>query len=126
MATGLNKVILIGYLGKAPEYREKGETRAANFSLAVTESWKDRNAKKQERTEWFRVAMFGGLAGIANSYLEKGSRVYIEGRFRTNEWTDSDGAKKRSTEVIANNMIMLDSRKRDSGSNAGTDEDIPF
>ncbi len=107
----VNKVILVGNLGRDPEIRHMPSGDAlANFSIATTDTWKDKNGDKQERTEWHRVAMFGKLAGIAGEYLKKGSQVYIEGRLQTRKWQDKDGQDRYTTEIVADRMQMLGSR----------------
>jgi single-strand DNA-binding protein len=112
MARGINKVILIGHLGADPETRYMPSGSAVtNLRLATTESWKDRESgEQQERTEWHNVAMFGRLGEIAGEYLKKGSKVYIEGSLRTRKWQDKSGNDRYTTEIIANEMQMLDSR----------------
>ena len=108
----VNKVILIGNLGRDPETRYMPEGGAiTNISIATTEKWKDKNGEMQEKTEWHRVAFFGKLAEIAGEYLKKGSQVYVEGRLQTRKWQDKDGADKYMTEVVANVMQMLGSRQ---------------
>lgn len=111
MARGINKVILIGNLGRDPETRySQGGSAVTNFSVATTESWKDRQSgEQQERTEWHNVVCFARLAEIAGEYLKKGSKVYIEGSLRTSSW-EADGQKKYRTEVMARDLQMLDSR----------------
>ena len=107
-----NKVILIGNLGADPETRAmpSGMT-VANIRVATSESWKDKQSgESKERTEWHNVAMFGRLGEIAGEYLKKGSKVYIEGSLRTRKWQDKSGADRYTTEIIANEMQMLDSR----------------
>jgi single-strand DNA-binding protein len=122
----VNKVILIGNLGRDPETRYMPDGGAVtNVSIATTESWKDKNGEKQEKTEWHRVAFFGKLAEIAGEYLKKGSQVYVEGRLQTRKWQDKDGQDKYSTEIVADRMQMLGSRQgmgggeRDSGEREG-------
>lgn len=125
MARGINKVILIGNLGKDSEvrYMPNGDA-AANVSLATSESWKDKQTgEKQERTEWHNVAFFGRLAEIAGEYLKKGAKVYIEGSLRTRKWQDKNGQDRYTTEIIAGEMQMLDSRG--DGGNAGGIEERP-
>ena len=108
----VNKVILIGNLGRDPETRYMPDGGAVtNVSIATTESWKDKNGEKQEKTEWHRVAFFGKLAEIAGEYLKKGSQVYVEGRLQTRKWQDKDGQDKYTTEIIADRMQMLGSRQ---------------
>src|SRR5687767_5557452 len=112
MARGINKVILIGNLGADPETRAmpSGMT-VANIRIATSESWKDKQSgENKERTEWHNVAMFGRLGEIAGEYLKKGSKVYIEGSLRTRKWQDKSGNDRYTTEIIANEMQMLDSR----------------
>jgi len=117
MARGVNKVILIGTLGKDPEVRyAQSGSALASISLATNESWKDKNGEKQERTEWHRVKFFGRLAEIAGEYLKKGSQVYIEGSLRTEKYTDKAGVEKYSTDIIANEMQMLGGRPEAGGS----------
>lgn len=112
MARGINKAILIGNLGNDPDTRyTQGGSAITNISLATTSSWRDKDTgDTQERTEWHRVVFFGRLAEIASEYLRKGSRVYIEGRMQTRKWQDQSGNDRYTTEVVANEMQMLDSR----------------
>ncbi len=112
MARGINKVILIGNLGKDPEVRYMPSGSAvANLTIATSDSWKDKQTgESQERTEWHRVSMFGRLGEIAGEYLRKGSKVYIEGRLQTRKWQDQNGQDRYTTEIVANDMQMLDSR----------------
>jgi single-strand DNA-binding protein len=112
MARGVNKVILIGNLGRDPEVRYSPNGGAiANITLATSEAWKDKNTGEQvEKTEWHRVVFFRRLAEIAGEYLKKGSKVYIEGKLQTRKWQDKDGNDRYTTEVVANEMQMLDSR----------------
>ena len=108
MARGVNKVILVGTLGKDPEVRySQAGAALTSVSIATNESWKDKNGEKQERTEWHRVKFFGRLAEIAGEYLKKGGQVYIEGSLRTEKYTDKQGVEKYSTDIIANEMQML-------------------
>ena len=112
MARGVNKVILIGNLGRDPEVRYSPNGSAvANVTLATSESWKDKNSgEKVEKTEWHRVVFFGRLAEIAGEYLKKGSQVYVEGRLQTRKWQDKEGHERSTTEIVANEMQMLGSR----------------
>ena len=112
MARGINKVILIGNLGNDPETRYMPSGGAVtNISLATSESWKDKQTgQPQERTEWHRVVFFNRLAEIAGEYLRKGSKVYVEGSLRTRKWQGQDGQDRYTTEIVANEMQMLDSR----------------
>ena len=118
MARGINKVILIGNLGQDPETRYLPSGGAVtNVSLAPTESWRDRESGEQrDRTEWHRVVFFRRLAEIAGEYLKKGSKVYIEGQLRTRQW-EREGQKHFTTEIVANEMQMLDSRGEGGSSN---------
>ena len=107
----VNKVILVGNLGRDPETRYMPDGGAiTNISVATTDKWKDKAGEMQEKTEWHRVAFFGKLAEIAGEYLKKGSQVYIEGRLQTRKWQDKDGQDKYTTEIVANVMQMLGSR----------------
>jgi single-strand DNA-binding protein len=123
MARGVNKVILIGNLGADPETKSMPSgTQVANIRIATSESFKDKQTNEwQERTEWHNVAMFGRLAEIAGEYLRKGSKVYIEGKLRTRKWQDKQGNDRYSTEVIANEMQMLDSRGGGAGAGIGSE-----
>ncbi len=115
---GVNKVILVGNVGSDPETRYLPSGGAVtNFSLATSEVWKDKNTgQQQERTEWHRVTMYQRLAEIAAEYVRKGSKLYVEGSLRTRSW-EQDGVKRYSTEIIANEMQMLDSRGGGGGDN---------
>jgi len=118
----VNKVILIGNLGKDPEVRYMPSGDAiTNITLATTDSWKDKNGEKQEKTEWHRVAFFGKLAEIAGEYLKKGRPVYVEGRLRTRKWQDKEGQDRYTTEIVAENMQMLGSREGMGGGGAEFD-----
>ncbi len=112
MARGVNKVILIGNLGNDPEVRYTPNGNAvANVTLATSASWRDKQTGElQERTEWHRIAFFNRLAEIVGEYLRKGSKVYVEGSLRTRKWQDKNGIDRYTTEIIANEMHMLDSR----------------
>ena len=121
MARGINKVILIGNLGRDPEtrYAQNGSA-VTNFSVATSENWRDRTTgEQQERTEWHNVVCFARLAEIAGEYLRKGSKVYIEGSLRTTSW-EQDGQKRYRTEIMARDMQMLDSRGGGQGMGAPT------
>jgi len=142
----INKVILVGNVGQDPEIRSTQDGREiANFSLATSESWKDKaTGEKREKTEWHRVVVFSqGLVNIIKNYVKKGSKLYIEGSLQTRKWTDSQGVEKYTTEIALQNynstMQILDSRDRgpssqDSGSKSSnesvsveeSDDDIPF
>ena len=116
----VNKVIIVGNLGRDPETRYMPDGGAiTNISVATTDKWKDKNGEMQEKTEWHRVAFFGKLAEIAGEYLKKGSQVYVEGRLQTRKWQDKDGADKYTTEIVANQMQMLGSRAGMGGGRGG-------
>ena len=106
--SGVNKVILVGNLGADPTMRSTSSgTAVVNFNVATSETFKNKNGEKETRTEWHRVVAWARLAEICNEYLKKGKQVYIEGRLQTRSWDDQSGVKKYSTEVVANNMVML-------------------
>lgn len=146
MARGVNKVILVGNLGKDPEVRYMPSgSAAANVTLATSESWKDKQTGEQkERTEWHNIVFFGRLAEIAGEYLKKGSQIYVEGSLRTRKWQDKSGNDRYTTEIVANEMQMLGSRggsgggggysqepanapaSSSSGAGMDFDDDIPF
>lgn len=113
---GVNRVILLGNLGQDPEvrYMPNGEA-VANFTVATSESWTDQQGQKQERTEWHRVVVYRKLAEIVNQYLHKGSKVYLEGKLQTREWTDQQGQKRYTTEIVCNEMQMLDGKPDGQG-----------
>ena len=121
MARGINKVILIGNLGTDPEVRYMPTGGAvANLTIATSESWTDKTTnEKKEQTEWHRVVIYQRLAEIAGEYLRKGSKVYIEGRLRTRKWQDQQGVERYTTEIIANELQMLDGRGEGQGSAMG-------
>lgn len=116
MARGVNKVILVGNCGQDPETKFTASGAAiANLSIATSETWKDKQTgQPQERTEWHRVVFFGRLAEIVGEYVRKGSKVYIEGSLRTRKWQDQSGQDRYTTEIVANEMQLLDSRNSDS------------
>ncbi len=117
---GINKVILVGNVGQEPETRYMPNGSAVtNLSIATSETWKDKNTgEQQERTEWHRVTFYQRLAEIVAEYVHKGSKLYVEGRLQTRSW-EQDGVKRYATEVIANEMQMLDSRGAGNGAGAG-------
>ncbi len=128
MARGsINKVILIGTLGRDPEMRFMPNGNAVvSMSLATDEGYKDKNTGQQvDKTEWHRVEAFGRLAEIIGEYLKKGSKCYIEGKLRTDEY-EKDGIKRYSTKIIANEMTMLDSRQQDNSGGAGGYAAAPY
>ena len=146
MSRGVNKVILVGNLGQKPDMKyTQSNTAVANLSLATSESWKDKDSGDlKTKTEWHRVVYFGKLAEIAEQYLDKGSKVYVEGKLQTRKWQDQSGNDRYTTEVLGQELTMLDSRGDSSGSsfennNSGmseedvnqhngefSEEDIPF
>jgi single-strand DNA-binding protein len=108
MAGGVNKVILIGNLGKDPEVRFTPSGAAvANFNIATNESWTDKSGQKQEKTEWHRIVVWGKLAELCGEYLKKGRQAYVEGRLQTREWTDKEGKKNYTTEIVAQTVQFL-------------------
>ena len=122
----VNKVILVGRLGRDPETRYTGGGQAvANFSMATDESYKDRNGERQKRTEWHRITAWGKLAEICQQYLKKGTMVYIEGRIQSREWQDKEGQKRTSFDIVANTMKMLSSRGDTGGTGRGGEEFEP-
>ena len=146
MSRGVNKVILVGNLGQKPDMKyTQSNTAVANLSLATSESWKDKDSGDlKTKTEWHRDVYFGKLAEIAEQYLDKGSKVYVEGKLQTRKWQDQAGNDRYTTEVLGQELTMLDSRGDSSGSsfenkNSGmseenvnqdngefSEEDIPF
>ena len=121
MARGVNKVILVGTLGKDPETRYMPSGQAVtNIRIATNEQWKDKTTgEQQERTEWHAIAMFGRLAEIAAEYLRKGSQVYIEGKLRTRKWQDKEGKDRYTTEIVADEMQMLGGKGGGASAAAG-------
>lgn len=122
----VNKVILVGRLGRDPETRYTGGGQAvANFSVATDESYRDRNGERQKRTEWHKIVVWGKQAEIAQQYLKKGSLVFIEGRIQSREWQDKEGQKRTSFEIVANSFRMLGGRSDNppgTGPSRGGDE----
>lgn len=121
MSKGVNKVILVGNLGQDPEVRFMPAGGAvANFTIATSESWKDKQTGEQkERTEWHRIVMYQRLAEIAGEYLRKGAKVYAEGRLQTRKWQDQNGQERYTTEIVANEMQMLDGRGQGGAQGGG-------
>ncbi len=143
MAAGVNKALLIGHLGRDPEMRYTPSGLAvANFTMATSENWTNKDGTKESRTEWHRIVAFGRLAEICGEYLSKGRQVYIEGRIQTREWEDKDGNKRYTTEIVAREMQMLGSKDSEGASKTkpqsqmsevpepnypdAQDDDIPF
>jgi single-strand DNA-binding protein len=119
---GVNRVMLIGNLGKDPDMQFlEGNIGVSKFSLATTETYKDRSGKLISQTEWHTVVLWRGLAELAQKYLHKGSLVYIEGRLKTRSWEDKEGNKKFATEIVGDNLIMLDKRSDGTHGTPGTD-----
>jgi single-strand DNA-binding protein len=132
---GVNKVILIGNLGKDPEVRHlEGGAAVANFPLATTETFKDKNGNRQEQTEWHNIVVWRGLAEVAEKYLKKGMTIYLEGKLRTRSWDDKEGNKRYTTEVVGDSFTMLSKRDNasqtpsedNSSSTPKTGDDLPF
>jgi len=116
----VNRVILVGRLGRDPETRYTGGGQAvANFSVATDESYKDKNGERQKRTEWHKIVVWGKQAEIAQQYLKKGSLIFIEGRIQSREWQDKEGQKRTSFEIVANNFRMLGGRAESAAAASG-------
>lgn len=116
----INKAILIGNLGADPEIRyTQSGTQVATFNIATTERWKGQDGQMQENTEWHKIVAWSKLAEICGEYLQKGSRVYIEGRIQTRKWQDQNGVDRYTTEIIAREMKMLSPRGGDAGQGGG-------
>lgn len=132
---GVNKVILIGNLGKDPEVRHlEGGTTVANFPMATTETYKDKNGNRNEQTEWHNIVVWRGLAEVAEKYLKKGMTIYIEGKLRTRSWDDKEGHKRYTTEIVGDSFTILSKKESSSSSqsqqsndvSSGTGDDLPF
>jgi single-strand DNA-binding protein len=131
----VNKAIIVGNLGKDPEVKflTNGDA-VCSFSIATTDSWKDKAGQKQEKTEWHNIVMYRKLAEIAGEYLKKGSPVYVEGALQTRKWTNKEGQERYTTEIVANSMQMLGGKTLQQEQNntrsvpavEGADEDVPF
>ncbi len=128
MSRGLNKVMIIGRLGRDPEMRYTPSGRpVTTFSVATSRTWNTSEGERRTETEWFNVVAWGSLAEICKQYLTKGQQVYIEGRLQTRHWDDNEGVKRTSTEVVANEMIMLGERREGTnGPEYEVDEDDEF
>jgi len=136
----VNKAILIGRLGKDPEVRYTPDgAMVTNFNLATDEQWKDKNGEKVQKTEWHRIVTFGKLAEICGNYLVKGKLIFVEGRIQTRSWEDKEGVKRYTTEIVASNMQMLDSKGQNKADESSADstpsnvasssaplDDVPF
>ena len=131
MSRGLNKMMIIGHLGRDPEMRYTPSGRpVTTFSVATTRSWHSADGERHEETEWFNIVSWGSLAEICNQHLRKGQQVYVEGRLQTRRWEDSEGNKHYTTELVAKEMIIL-GEKRESYMAEDADEDsggeeLPF
>lgn len=134
---GVNKVILVGNLGKDPEIRYlDGGVAVANFPLATSESYKDKAGNRVDQTEWHNIVLWRGLAEVTEKYLKKGSQVYIEGKIRSRSWDDKEGIKRYTTEIVADTMTMLGGRRdadsnsnvngNQGGSDSAPEDDLPF
>jgi len=130
MARGLNKVMVIGNLGRDPEMRYMPSGKpVVSFSVATSRSWTNSEGERREETEWFNVVAWGNLAEICKQYLRKGQQVYVEGRLQTRSWEDSEGRKRFRTELVANEMVMLGGRRAAPESVEATgkgEEEFPF
>lgn len=137
----VNKVIIVGRLGADPELKSLGSGQSvANFNVATSENWVDREGQKQERTEWHRIVVWGKLAEICRQYLAKGRQVFVEGKLQTRSWEDQQGQKRYTTEIVANNIQFIGgaSDRANTGANPGgamdfspepsfdSSEEIPF
>jgi len=120
--SGVNKVIIVGNLGKDPEVKAVGQTTVANFSLATSESY-TKDGQKQEKTEWHKIVAWGKLAELAGQYLRKGRQVYVEGKLQTREY-EKDGQKRYSTEIVANNITFLGGGSGGREAGGKTDEEL--
>ena len=131
MSRGLNKVMIIGRLGRDPEMRYTPSGRpVTTFTIATSRSWNTSEGERRTETEWFNVVAWGSLAKICKQYLNKGQQVYVEGRLQTRNWEDSEGAKHSSTEIVANEMIMLGDRREGAQAaedfEAAEEDEFPF
>ncbi len=132
MSRGLNKVMIIGHLGRDPEMRYTPSGRpVTTFTVATSRTWSTGDGERHSETEWFNVVAWGNLAEICKQYLTKGQQVYVEGRLQTRRWEDNDGVKHTSVEIVANEMMILSERRDNNHSNETNDsteleEDFPF
>jgi single-strand DNA-binding protein len=130
MSRGLNKVMIIGRLGRDPEMRYTPSGRpVTTFSLATSRTWNTSDGERRTETEWFNIVAWGSLAEICKQYLNKGQQVYVEGRLQTRHWEDSEGTKHSSTEIVANEMIILGDRRETNNSidlDPDADDEFPF
>jgi single-strand DNA-binding protein len=124
MSRGLNKVMVIGHLGRDPEMRYTPSGRpVTTFTIAVSRSWNTADGERRSETEWFNIVAWGNLAEICKQYLHKGQQVYIEGRLQTRRWEDKEGQKHTNVEVVANEMMMLGDRRDNNKSSQESEED---
>lgn len=130
---GVNKVILVGNLGKDPEVRHlEGGAAVANFPLATSESYKDKSGQRVEQTEWHNIVVWRGLAEVAEKYLKKGMTIYLEGKLRTRSWDDKEGNKRYTTEIVGDTFTILSKKENHSSNEEGsssvskTGDDLPF
>ncbi|MBE0408269.1 MAG: single-stranded DNA-binding protein [Anaerolineales bacterium] len=130
MSRGLNKVMIIGHLGRDPEMRYTPSGRpVTTFNVATNRTWNSSNGERHTETEWFNIVAWGNLAEICKQYLSKGQRIYVEGRLQTRHWEDSDGNKHSSTEIVASEMIMLSDRQNSNHSSEDfevEEDEFPF
>jgi len=137
MASSLNKVTIIGNVGKEPDIRDGSNGKIANLTIATTESWKAKDGTKQDKTEWHRVVTFGKLSDVIENYVKKGDKVYFEGKLQTRQWTDKDGVERYTTEIVVDSfngkMIMLGNAQggnkpsnQVASQEPDFDDDIPF
>lgn len=134
--SGVNKVILLGFLGKDPEVKFlDGGRSVCNFSMATNESWKDKDGKKQERVEWHRIQVWGKLGEACGEYLKKGRQCYVEGRIQTRKWTDKNDVERWATDIVAHTVVFLSGKDEGSESSGSSrpsepptmnDDDLPF
>lgn len=126
MSGSVNKVILIGNLGKDPEVRNlESGVSVASFSLATSESYTNKSGERVNNTEWHNIVLWRGLADVAAKYLKKGSKIYVEGKLRSRSWQDQEGNTRYTTEVVADNMTMLDRASNPEGGNASESQQAP-
>lgn len=124
--SGVNKVILVGHLGKDPEVRHlENGVNVASFSLATTETITNKNGERQDLTEWHNIVVWRGLADVAEKYLKKGKQIYVEGKIRTRSWDDKEGVKRYTTEIVADSFTMLGKKEDGASSNSSAATSIP-
>lgn len=128
MARGLNKVMVIGFLGRDPEMRYTPSGKSVvSFSIACDRTWKDSDGEKHTETDWFNVVAWGDLAEICSKYLSKGSQAYVEGRIQTRTWKDNDGQQHKSVDIVAQQVLLLNSKRKETNFDDSEDEvEFPF